>query len=275
MNIFGKVDGVVESLCQQDGEKKAFSWKQEFEVRWKLPRWDVNHKQESIEVKDNHFTAATAKKGLVGDRCIRINKPYNSVGSYYIELLVTRGKFHTLFGVCDQETSDGIFHEHHRPWNPLGTYGVGSCWASDGEYYGTHCVETSGPNSLLRTWSTGDAVGMMTTIEKIEDGHITKFSVEFYLNGEAVGGVKEFSGKFGPSLWATACFYGAGEALTILPKHCPHTKIEDEEIVKFCSISTETCPVNCQSRGRTRDLLKKVGGSFGKFPRKFKELVKL
>jgi len=261
--------GLEDATFERDGEQtKEVNWKEAFQLKWILPRWDPTHKHASIKVSDNGFTARTPKASTstqLGDRSVRVNKPYNSIGSHYIEMGVMRGKYHSLFGICDAVTSE--CKDHHRPWNPIGENGIGCCWASDGAYYGTKFTYVEddmvvadenevGPNTHLEKWNTGDRVGMLVRINEIEEGNITNFYVQFYLNGQALGGLRQFCGSFGASLWVTACFYGPKESLRILPIHQPDSSDEWAAAVAFADS-------NISNRSRARESLKKVRDSFG------------
>jgi len=266
--------GLEDATLERDGEQtKEVNWKEAFQERWILPRWDLIHKHPSIKVSENGFIARTPKTHLTQlcDRSVRVNKPYSTLGSHYIEMSVVRGTYHTLFGICDAVTSE--CKDHQRPWNPIGEHGVGCCWASDGAYYGTKFAQVEdknegidvigGPNTQLEKWNTGDRVGMHVRINEIDDGNIMNFYLQFYLNGQALGGLRQFCGSFGASLWVTACFYGPKESLQILPKHHPDTS---EEVTAIFPVQH----LNLNNSSKARQSLKKVGDSLGKITGKLR-----
>jgi hypothetical protein len=142
-------------------------------------------------------------------------------GLHYLELEITRGPYHTLFGVCDNATADCT--AHHRPWNTRGNPGVSCCWASDGVYYGSTPSFIS--DKKMQKWKTGDKIGILVNIldsKMTEEGFmIAHYAVQFYHNGIKTGGEWHYKTPITGSLYFVACLYGENEKLTILSKKPP------------------------------------------------------
>jgi len=206
--------------------KISTPWKERFKQRWQIPNFDNLHKHPEIILSNNNYSCELGNCSAT-DRGVRLARGYGAsqLGVFnYIEFQVTRGRYHTLLGVCDDKTAE--FKEHHRPWNPAGSPGIACCYASDGVYYGSSFLNSQETSGAMERWETGDRVGVGLCIEEAENGLISLFRVQFFRNGTQTGGTLRFRmlEKLKGSLFIVACLYGAGEKLEIIGRRSPHQK---------------------------------------------------
>jgi len=238
------------------------SWKKLFIAKWKLPRWDPKHKHSDIVLQDNDYTCYLSPNVHAEDRSVRLSHGIDK-GKHFIEFLVTRGRYHTLFGVCDEETAQ--CKTHHKPWSVATTKGVSACYASDGGYYGS---TSSNVNRTMEKWKNNDKVGILVNVTKVEHEKIRSFTVQFFMNGSPTGGVFTYENLSVKMLYVVACLYGEDERLTIVSSRHPlsptKTKVkkvskeeaEDDMEEEFDAMDTSSSDISTPSSARKSTITK-------------------